>query len=85
MGLAGLLIAGLSLGEDFWVKKEYTQWSDEEVEKVMTNSPWAKDITVAAPPGTVGGGQRAPQPSGIDVEGGGGEAVARRPRRARRR
>ncbi len=72
MGLAGLLIAGLALGEDFWVKKEYTQWSDEEVKKVMTNSPWAKDITVNAPPGTVGGGQRAPQASGIDVEGGGG-------------
>ncbi len=83
MGLAGLLIAGLSLGEDFWVKKEYTQWSDEEVKKVMTNSPWAKDITVAAPPGTVGGGQRATQPSGIDVEGGGGGGRGRGGRGAR--
>jgi hypothetical protein len=72
MGLAGLLIAGLALGEDFWIKKEYTQWSNEEVKKVMTSSPWAKDVTVNEPPGSAGGGQRAPQASGIDVEGGGG-------------
>ena len=72
MGLAGLLIASLALGEDFWMKKEYTQWTDEEVKKVMTSSPWAKDITVNAPPGSVAGGQRPQQSSGIDVEGGGG-------------
>jgi hypothetical protein len=70
--LAGLLVAGVALGEDFWVKKEYTQWTEEEVRKVMTNSPWAKDVTVSAPPGTVGGGVRGPQNSGIDVEGSGG-------------
>jgi hypothetical protein len=83
MGLAGLLIAGLAVGEDFWVKKEYTQWTDEEIKKVMTNSPWAKEITVSAPPGTVGGGQRAPQTSGIDVEGGGGGGRGRGGRGAR--
>jgi hypothetical protein len=79
LGLAGLLIAGIALSEDFWVKKEYTQWTEEEVKKVMTNSPWAKDVTVNAPPGAVGGGgQRAPQSSGIDVEGGAGGGRGRR-------
>jgi hypothetical protein len=70
LGLAGLLIAGIALGEDFWVKKEYTQWTEDEVKKVMTNSPWAKDVTVSAPPGTLGPGQRRPQNSNIDVESG---------------
>jgi len=72
LGLAGLLIAGIALGEDFWVKKEYTQWTEEEIKKVMTNSPWAKDVTVNAPPGTLGPGQRGPQNSNVDVESGAG-------------
>jgi len=72
LGLAGLLIAGIALGEDFWVKKEYTQWTEEEVKKVMTNSPWAKDVTVSAPAGSLGPGQRGPQNSNIDVESGAG-------------
>ncbi len=47
--LTWVLIAGVGLAEDFWTKKEYMQWTDEEVKKVMTNSPWAKDVTVRAP------------------------------------
>src|SRR5262245_17120035 len=77
--LTGLLIAGVGLAEDFWTKKEYMQWTDEEVRKIMTNSPWAKDVTVSAPVAALGGrGQRAagggPSSSSTDVEnpGGGG-------------
>src|SRR6266850_2204371 len=68
--LAGLLFAGLALGEDFWTKKEYTQWSDEEVRKMMTDSPWAKDVTVRAPASAVGGrgGRGGGAPGGADVE-----------------
>ena len=33
--LSGLLIAGVALAEDFWDKKEYMQWTDEEVKKIM--------------------------------------------------
>ena len=53
--LAGLFVAGVCLGEDFWIKKEYMQWSDEEIKKLMTDSPWAKDVTVSAPPAALGG------------------------------
>src|SRR6185369_15853155 len=74
--LTGLLIAGVGLAEDFWTKKEYMQWTDEEVKKVMTNSPWAKDVTVSAPMALLGGrGQRGvagPQSSSADVENSGG-------------
>jgi hypothetical protein len=81
--LAGLLVAGAALSEDFWVKKEYMQWTDEELKKLMTNSPWAKDVTISAPPAAVGGGvpQRAAgQANGTDVEstgGGGGRGRGR--------
>jgi hypothetical protein len=83
LGLAGLLITGIALGEDFWVKKEYTQWTEEEVKKVMTNSPWAKDVTVSAPAGALGPGQRGPQNSNIDVESGAGGGRGRGGRGAR--
>jgi hypothetical protein len=68
--LAGLFFAGVALGEDFWIKKEYPQWSDEEVRKMMTDSPWAKDVTVRAPASAVGGrGSRgAGASAGADVE-----------------
>ena len=70
--LAGLLVAGAALGEDFWDKKEYMQWTDEEVKKVMTNSPWAKDVTVTAPASALGRGQRPAAPAETDTDTGGG-------------
>ena len=77
LSFAALLVAGVTFGEDFWVKKDYTQWSDEEVKKIMTSSPWAKDVLVSAPAGALGGGGRrggGATPSGIDVENAGGGA-----------
>jgi len=47
-----LLVSGLALGEDFWVKKDHSQWTDEEVRKILKDSPWARDVIVSAPPGS---------------------------------
>lgn len=53
----GLLTAS---GEDFWVKKDWTQWSKEDCKRMLENSPWAKNWSVersnngAAPPGISG-------------------------------
>src|SRR5437867_12505383 len=61
---SGLLAAGAALAEDFWVNKEYMQWSDAEVKKLMTNSPWAKEITLNAPLAALGSrGQRPSAPA----------------------
>jgi hypothetical protein len=78
--LTGLLVAGAALGEDFWLKKEYMQWTDEEVKALLANSPWAKEVTVAVPPSALGrgGGQSRGAGSGpasaspVDVEGNSG-------------
>jgi hypothetical protein len=72
--LAGFLATSAALAEDFWTSKEYMQWTDEEVKKVMTNSPWAKDLTISVPVAALGrGGQRATESAApSDVEGGGG-------------
>lgn len=34
------------LAEDFWVKKPYTDWSDKEAIKMLTNSPWAHEVAI---------------------------------------
>jgi hypothetical protein len=71
--LGALIVATTALAEDFWIKKEYMQWSDDEVKKILTDSPWAKDITVSAPMAALGGGARAAtQTDSSDETGGGG-------------
>lgn len=50
--LAVVFVSSAALAQDFWAKKEYTQWTDEEIRKLMTNSPWAKDVSISTvPPG----------------------------------
>ena len=33
-------------GDDVWRSKPYSQWTDEDIQKVFTASPWAKTVTV---------------------------------------
>jgi hypothetical protein len=74
--LSALLVGSIAFAEDFWTKKEYMQWTDQEVKKLITDSPWAKDITVSAPLAALGRGQRAAVDSDSngdsDTAGGGG-------------
>jgi hypothetical protein len=63
---AGLLLLfgfGL-LAAEFW-QKPYTEWSDKDLTKMMTDSPWAKSASVSM--GGPGGG-----PPAIGGGGGGG-------------
>ena len=32
---------------DFWEKKKFVDWSDKEVTKMLTKSPWARSVTVS--------------------------------------
>ena len=44
---------------DFWDEKDFTAWSDAEVEKLLTDSPWSRKVTIALrQPGAGGGGGR---------------------------
>jgi hypothetical protein len=60
-----LLSIGLftASGEDFWVKKSWTQWNKEDCKRMLENSPWAKNWSVersnngAASPGISGAAQ----------------------------
>lgn len=66
---AGLLVlfAFCLVAADFW-QKPYTDWSDKDLQKMMTNSPWSRaaSISMGGPPAVDTGG-----PAPIS-EGGGG-------------
>ena len=63
LSLAGVLVASAALAQEFWVKKQFNEWSDEEVKKFMKESPWAKDVTLST---------RAPGGGNLDMGAGGG-------------
>jgi hypothetical protein len=48
--LAAFLVAGTLFGQQFWEKKQYPTWTNEEITMLTTNSPWAKELKA-----TVGG------------------------------
>ena len=44
-------VSRLAAGDsEFWNKKDPSQWSSEEVERMKTKSPWAKEVGVAMRP-----------------------------------
>jgi hypothetical protein len=68
--LAVFVIAVLTAhAEDFWIKKPWNQWSKDECNKILTDSPWTRkwsksSVTVSA---------ALPGSSGQSSEGAGGE------------
>lgn len=44
---AALFLSTLTLcAADVWVAKPYTQWSDKDIRKIMTDSPWSRSVSV---------------------------------------
>lgn len=78
--LLAALLCGLLHAEDFWKAKPFSEWNEKEVRRMLTNSPWAKEVEVhgAAPGmgGGRGGGRTGPNTSvgGADTMGAGAEA-----------
>jgi hypothetical protein len=65
-------------GSDFWNKKEPGEWSSEEIDKLVTRSPWAKEVNAASAAlsrpytdtGSNGGGMADPGVGGGGMGGG---------------
>src|SRR5439155_19214477 len=74
-----LIGAGL-LAADFWEEKPFLTWSDKEVDRIITDSPWAQRLTVvnqgsptpSIAGGAVGGGDDGGGRGGRGGRGGGG-------------
>ena len=70
---AALLLCVLpSFAEDFWKIKPYTEWTEKELKKMLTNSPWAKEVAAGMQPGAGGGGGGGMSKGGGGRKGGGG-------------
>jgi hypothetical protein len=68
--IAGLLFlfAFCLMAADFW-QKPYTEWADKDLQKMITNSPWAHSASVSM--GGPGGGAGDTVPGGRGGGGGG--------------
>jgi len=38
--------AAVLLGADFWHRKEFASWAEKELDKILTDSPWAKPVVL---------------------------------------
>lgn len=82
-----LIVVGCSamvlVAEDFWLKKPFTEWSEKDVAKLLTNSPWSHELSLSTGGGpampSMGGGGRGRGGGGGggmgggDMGGGGGD------------
>lgn len=70
--------AALLLAANSWDSKAYTQWSGEDVNRILTNSPWAKKAAVSLEDAPGGGGRGGMGLPGIGpgLPGGGGVGSA---------
>ncbi len=68
--LAAVASALALCAADAWKNTDFTQWSQDDAKKVLTKSPWAKEVSVimGAPGGQQSGGR------GGGRRGGGGSA-----------
>jgi hypothetical protein len=45
--VAGVVMASLGAwAADVWSSKPYTDWSEKDIQKILTDSPWARPVTV---------------------------------------
>jgi hypothetical protein len=81
-GAVAVLLASATLNADFWEEKDFTTWSPRQIDKMLTDSPWAKKATIvlgslregAAADGFSAGGAGFGGGGGArDSDGGGGE------------
>ncbi|HVP00206.1 MAG TPA: hypothetical protein VMT15_19175 [Bryobacteraceae bacterium] len=73
-----LALAICAWAADFWQSKPFTEWNEKEVQKLLSNSPWSKEVSVTIAGGGGeggGGGSRGGRRGG----GGGGDVTGDTP------
>jgi hypothetical protein len=79
--LLGLGLITAYAASDFWRDKTYTQWTSDEVDKMLADSPWAQGAkaSVQQQAGRGGGmGRRGGMGGGMGIPGMGGGGMGRR-------
>ena len=49
--LISVLVLPCIFAADRWEKKDFTEWNDKDVRRMLTNSPWAREVTITLPEG----------------------------------
>ena len=90
VGTLGVWVAVCAalVAADFWEDKDFTAWSDKEVEKMLTDSPWSREVNLVLSGPVAEGNSRmrvaVPGPNGPAGGGGGrGRGFNRPVRRAK--
>src|ERR1043166_8468968 len=67
-------IASPASSKDFWNEKPPAEWTPDEIQQLLTKSPWAKEASVSynAGPGGMGGGRSGRSRGGMGGMGGRG-------------
>ncbi len=68
--VAGAGATRLFAFSDSWEKKDPADWTHEDIEKLTTKSPWAKEVSASAPSNGGGMGQRGGGMGGGGMGGG---------------
>ncbi|MBN2244126.1 MAG: hypothetical protein JW793_15680 [Acidobacteria bacterium] len=61
--------ACLLYAADFWEKKEFSQWSEDEVSKILKDSPWARRTYIKREAAKMPAGKSMGGPGGTPVSG----------------
>lgn len=68
-----MLSIGLLWAKDFWKEKPYTEWTQEEARKMVSDSPWAHAVRIISPMATALSAPPATDTGGaMSTTGGGG-------------
>jgi len=58
--IACLCLPPLMMAADFWQEKDPAQWTEKEITRLRTNSPWARDASVEFNMGRMGNSPGGP-------------------------
>ena len=63
--LAALSVVPALAAAEFWEGRPFASWSDKDVQRMLTDSPWSRQVSIVVP--------RAPRETGDDPSGRGGD------------
>jgi hypothetical protein len=71
----GALPAWAFASKEFWEAKPASDWTADEIDRMLTKSPWAKDASVMSSGQGLGNGSGRSRGGGIGFPGGGGGGI----------
>ena len=68
--LASTALCASTYAANFWDKKPYQEWNDQEIARILIDSPWAKEVLIRVGQDYVAPPPAAPNPASVAGVGG---------------